>query len=397
MSTLNFFCLFSVLVLLPSTNTVFADDVDELLDRCAIAPDPKPSAMVYDYKLSPEILMPGDVGVLTITLKNMQEEPIEKDVDIKDEIVEHYTTREETITVENTTAVEETTTEKGTTTVETTTEKETTDTVKEKIEPVKRAIDIDAETRFTMDAYIKEAYIVENDFTVYNRYISAGVIGPDEKVAFAFKLKAPAEEGIYMLKFIADIEDMEGRNSKGIRYFIPVTVAGALNMVPLEVSQREVRLEVINEGLSDADCVYVVVSDAADVEFACEEIYLGRIKYGESAIAAFVVNRVEKEEDTAAAIFKAVFTNGVNEHETNHVRVKIPHYNGGGGEESRLDVQAETAPSSSSFIAPSQSKGSRVGAAVPAFVGLLTAAMTYLFLHRFRKGEKGEDKRGDEG
>jgi hypothetical protein len=392
-STLKFFCLFSVLVLLPSTNTVFADEVDELLDQCAIAPDPKPSAMVYDYKLSPEILMPGDVGVLTITLKNMQEEPIEKDVDIKDEIVESYTTREETITVENTTTVEDTTTETRTTTVKTTTEKGTTDTVKEKIEPVKRAIDIDAETRFTMEAYIKEAYIVENDFKVYNRYISAGVIGPDEKVAFAFKIKAPAEEGIYMLKFIADIEDMEGKNSKGIRYFIPVTVAGTLNIVPLEVSQSEVRLEVINEGLSDADCVYVVVSDAKGVEFACDKIYLGRINYGESAIAAFVVKRAEKGENTEA-IFKAVFTNGVNEHETNHVCVKIPHHYNGGGEESRLDVQAETAPYSSTFTSPLKSKG--VGAAVPAFVAVVTAAMAYLFFHRFRKGEKGEDKGGDE-
>ena len=70
-----FFYLITSVVLFSSTNLCFADDVDvdvdNLLDRCEIAPDPKPSVMVYDYKLSPEALMPGDVGVLTITLKNL--------------------------------------------------------------------------------------------------------------------------------------------------------------------------------------------------------------------------------------------------------------------------------------------------------------------------------------
>ena len=387
-----FFCLLFVSVLFSSTNTVFADEVDDLLNKCEIAPNPKPSVMVYDYELSPETLMPGDVGVLTITLKNMQEEPIEKDVDIKEEIMGNYTTVEET-----TKEIERTSGSDGPTWEH---------TIEEKVEPVKRTIDIDTETRFTMDAYIKEAYIVENEFKVYNRYVSAGVIGPDEKVDFAFKIKAPAEEGIYMLKFIADIEDMEGKSSKGIRYFIPVIVSGTLNLLSLpldlEVLQNEVRLEVINEGLSDVDSVYVAVSKASGVEFAREETYIGRIPSGESAIVIFNVIKVIKadgEGDSANAIFKAAYKNGVNEHESNQVCVRIPclHCSGNGEEESLLEEQSETSipalSSKSTLTLKSKEKG--LGVAV-AFAGLLLVpGILYLVLSkRKEKGEgEGEDRR----
>ena len=357
-----FFCLLSVWVLFSSTNLCFADDVDDLLDKCAIAPDPIPSVMVYDYELSPETLMPGDVGVLTITLKNMQDKPIEKDVDIKSEI-------------------------KGT---------------------GGYVIDIDAETRFTMDAYIKEAYIVEREFKVYNRYSSAGVLGPDSKVDLAFKIKAPLEEGIYMLKFIADIEDTQGKSSKGIRYFIPIVVTGTVNILPLEVSENEVRLEVINEGLSDVNGVYVVaVSTASGVECQPERVYIGKIKSGESAIAVFKVNKAEEEVNRA--VFKAVYKTGINKHESNQICVIIPclhcEEEKREQEESRLEEQSETSFSaltvtltptptlSSSSSSTSALKLTDFGA-VFAFAGLLlVVAVVFAQKKRKRKDRVG----GEEG
>jgi len=343
--------MLSVLVLFSSTNLCFADDVDDLLDKCAIAPDPIPSVMVYDYELSPETLMPGDVGVLTITLKNMQDKPIEKDVDIKSEI-------------------------KGTSGY---------------------VIDIDTETRFTMDAHIKEAYIVEREFKVYNRYSSAGVIGPDSKVDLAFKIKAPLEEGIYMLKFIADIEGVEGKNSKGIRYFIPVVVTGTVNILPLEVSENEVRLEVINEGLSDINGVYVVaVSTANGVECQPERVYIGEVKSGESAIAVFKVNKAEEEVNRA--VFKATYKNGVNKHESNQVCVTIPclHCNEEKREkeESLLEEQSETSFSAlTATPTPTLSSSSSLTSALKltdfgavfAFVGLFVVAVAFAK----RRGEVG--------
>ena len=396
-----FLWLLSALVFFSSVSTASADEVDDLLNKCGIAPDPKPSVMVYDYELSPETLMPGDLGVLTVTLKNMQEEPIEKDVDIKEEVVADYTTVEKTTTTKKTTTKEDTTKEKGTTT-----EEETTNTIKEKVEPKTRTIDIDAETRFTMDAFVKEAYILENnDFKVYNKYLSAGVVGPDEKIDFAFKIKAPAEEGIFMLKFVADIEDTEGKNSKGIRYFIPVTVAGTLKIMPLEVSQNEVRLQVVNEGLSDADCVFVVANATASsgggLEFEQEEIYLGRIKSGESAVAVFKVCEAEEGENSAVAVFKATYKNGVNEHESNQVCVKMLSLRCGGGEkeeEKEKEVEEETVLLLEGQGQPETPLGKRLGAgfAVAVLVEAVAGAVAVGFGRKKGKRRSREEGGGEE-
>jgi len=347
------FCCLSLVMLFfysfSCTNTVFADEIDDLLDRCEVAPNPEPSVMVYDYEFSPETLMPGDVGILTITLKNTQDKPIEREIDIKDEIIEEYTKKEEEIGLKE------------------------------------RTIDIDTKTKFTMDAYIKEAHIVEREFKVYNSYASAGVIGPDEKIDLAFKIKAPLKEGVYMLKFVADIEDMQGKNSKGIRYFIPVVIAGTVNILPLEVSENEVRLEVINEGLSDVNGVYVVAaglnaSGASEAKCQPEKVYVGKIKSGESAVAVFKfnfnVNKAENEVcvENANAVFKAVYKNGINEHESNQICVMIPcgHCN----EEKRengeplLEEHSET---SFSTLSSSALKLPGFGAVV-ALAGLIVAA-----------------------
>ena len=350
------FCLFSLLILFSSTNSVFADDVDDLLNECEIAPNPKPSVMVYDYELSPETLMPGDVGVLTITLKNMQDKPIKKKIDMTTPT--HYP-------------------------------------------------DIDTETYFTMDAYIKEAYIVENDFKVYNRYMSTGVIGPDKKVDLAFKIKAPSEEGIYMLKFIADVEDTQGKSSKGIRYFIPITVSGTVNILPLEVSQDEVKLEVINEGLSDVDSVYILAAGSNASRAGCqpEKVYIGRIKPGESATAVFNVNKAgEKEgEESAVLNFKAVYKNGINKHESDMVCVRMPYSAEEEKEkekekgESLLEERSENSFKALTTTIPTSSNSS-LTPAVFAFAGLLVPGILYLFLSKRKRGGKGEgkDMRGEE-
>ena len=145
-----------------------ASSVDELLEKSEIAPNPIPALAVTGYELSPEVFLPGDVGILRVTLKNTQEEPIEKSVELEEPG------------------------EKSKTVVET-------------------------ETTFTMDAFISEAYIVERDFKVFNRHTSVGFVGPGDEIELAFKIKAPQSPGIYMLKFIVDVEDAHGNICKGIR------------------------------------------------------------------------------------------------------------------------------------------------------------------------------------
>ena len=323
--------LSSVLLVLATTIPAFAYDVDELLSKCEIAPAPEPAVMVYNYELSPETLMPGDVGVLTVTVKNMQEKPIETDIDIRTSEYHGPTT------------------------------------------------EIDTETRYTMDAYIKEAYIVEKQFKIYNNYISAGVIGPDKKVDLEFKIQAPGAEGIYMLKFAADIEDMNRKRSKGIRYFIPVQVSGTVNLIPQEVSQNEVRLEVINECLSEVNSVYVTALNVTGTEVQPEKVYVGRINAGESVIVVFTVMNAELNTEAGSAVFKASFKHGVNKHESNQVCVAIPY------SAELLEEQPETAfaPIPVSHIptsSPSSTPNSQLSGfgAVLAFGGLLIAGLVNL-------------------
>ena len=323
--------LSSVLLVLATTIPAFAYDVDDLLSKCEIAPAPEPAVMVYSYELSPETLMPGDVGVLTITLTNMQEKPVETDIDIRTSEYQGPTT------------------------------------------------EIDTETRYTMDAYIKEAYIVENHFKIYNKYISAGVIGPDKKVDLEFKIQAPGAEGIYMLKFAADIEDMNRKRSKGIRYFIPVQVSGTVNLIPQEVSQNEVRLEVINECLSEVNSVYVTALNVTGAEVQPEKVYVGRINAGESVIVVFTVVNAELNREACSAIFKASFKHGVNKHESNQVCVAIPY------SAELLEEQPETAfaPIPVSHIptsSPSSTPNSQISGfgAVLAFGGLFIAGLLNL-------------------
>jgi hypothetical protein len=340
------FCVLSLLVLLSSANTAFADDVDDLLRKCEIAPNPKPSAMVYEYELSPETLMPGDVGVLTITLKNMQDDPILKDVDIKSDI-------------------------KGTSGY---------------------AVDIDTTTRFTMDAYIKEAQIVAREFKVENTYTAAGVIGPNEKIKLPFKITAPSKEGIYMLKFVADIEDMASKRSKSINYFIPVVVTGTVNILPQEVSGNEVRLEVINEGLSDVTSVYVVAvvsnanANAKGIENPPERMYFGNIKSCESAIAVFEVNNAEMNK----AVFKAVFKHGINKHESNPVCVIIPP----SGEE---EEKGETIIKELSFSTPTPTHTSSSRSTQPLRIPGFVAAIAFAGLLVVTLALAWERRRGGTG
>ncbi|MGB7532808.1 MAG: hypothetical protein WA977_07515 [Halobacteriota archaeon] len=340
------FAIVSVISLISSMSvSVSADEIDDLLSKTKSAPNPKPSVMVTGYALSPETLMPGDVGVLTITLENMQDKPIERDICLDNDKVE-------------------------------------------------------AATEFTMNAYIKEAYLVERDFKVYNRYISAGVIGPGKKVDFAFKIKAPSAEGIYMLKFIADIEDMKGKSSRGIRYYIPIIVSSSLKISPMEVSRESIKLEVTNEGISEVNSVAVLASDVSGIEFQRERIYIGKMKPGESAIAVFNISGAEEGENSA--VFKAAYKNGINKHESKPVCVRIPCCNDKEREKGESLLEEHSAasfsvitatptptptPTSSSSLTPAL-KLPRVGVAF-AFAGLLPVAYL-LLLRRKRKGNSEE-------
>ncbi len=292
--------LLIILFMAISVRSAIATDIESLKEM----PEPQPAVMVYDYRLEPGILYPGDTGLLTVTLRNTQDDPIKRSVKLKlseslEESVKEVTT-EWIRTNESQGPLWE-------------------HTIEQETEP--GTMDLDTTTYYPMDAYIRDAHIRENDnFRVYNRFRNAGVVGPSKKLDLIFKLKAPPVKGIYMLEFIADVEDTNGKSSKGIRYFIPVTVDGGVIVMPVETTADELRLEVINEGSADINSLYVVASSSDIVE--PERIYVGRIRSGESNIVAFRVKNGMTEGGNVS--FKAVFRNGINRHESDTVTVRVP-------------------------------------------------------------------------
>jgi len=270
----KYLSILAVLFFVFASATAEASSIDELLEKSEIAPNPVPALTVTGYELSPEVFLPGDVGILKVSLKNTQEEPIEKSVELEEPG------------------------EKSKTVVET-------------------------ETTFTMDAFISEAYIVERDFKIFNRHTSVGFVGPGDEIELAFKIKAPQSPGIYMLKFIADVEDAHGNICKGIRYYIPVTVSHSLRIYPQNVSEGGVELAVVNEGTGGVQAVFVEVSRENGVEIdECSKIaYIGDMDAGEMKTAAFKIN--EKGGGNGEVCFVATFKNGINEHRTGEVCVNV--------------------------------------------------------------------------
>ncbi len=98
--------------------------------------------MVSGYALSPETLMPGDIGILTITLENAQDSPIEIILGNKE-----------------------------------------------------------LQTSFTMNAHIRDACLSGSNFVVYNKYISSSTIGPGKQIEFPFKIKLWRHFGVGFCKF----------------------------------------------------------------------------------------------------------------------------------------------------------------------------------------------------
>jgi len=266
----NVFCILAILLLLiGSAGLASADDLESLF----VEGDEhtKSTVMVASYELTLETLMPGDVGLVTITLENVYSSPMS--VKVKDS----------------------------------------------------HGAEIDAS--FTVAARIREASLSGSNFKVYNKYKSSSVIGPGKQVEFPFKIKAPYEDDLYLLKLYVYAENMMGKNSPSVRHYIPVIVSSSsLKITPLAVSEESIKLEVTNEGFSKVDGVSVLASDIKGMKLQKESVYIGNMSPWESVIVVFNVSSVATEEPDKSADFRVVFNNWINEHESESLSVKIPYH-----------------------------------------------------------------------
>jgi hypothetical protein len=272
-------------LLFGSAGLVSAESVEELcgaheLFEQIMSTPLKPAAMVASYELTPETLMPGDDCLLTITLENVRH--------------------------------------KAPTIMET-----------------GRLVGAMMDSR--EDVYIRDAGLSLPGFDAHTGYSSAMncVIGVGQKVDLPFKIKVrTAKEGVHMIKFYAYTENMECKQGKNLRYYVPVVVSSSsLTITPVDASEERIKLEVTNDGMSKIDGVAVVASNINGIELQKEKVLIGKMGPWESAVVEFNIHSVATEEQEKSADFRVVYYNWVNKHESKPICVKIPYHLIGNGDD----------------------------------------------------------------
>ena len=263
-------------MLLISAFPVGADTMGDVTSWVSVEGIPKPQVMVKGYEVYPEALMPGDEGVLTVTLENVQDDPItEWKRGLKyDHQWERYNDE---------------------------------------------VVDADSEITLTMNAYLTKAYLTCRDVDVLNEYSKVGVIGPGKTIDLSFKIVVPQEVGIYMLGFFAEFEDIGGGDCKDIRYQIPIIVSSTVELIPQSVptpikAGDIIEIEVANTGIGTAESISVV-SDSTDIKLMASKIYVGSLEAGASKVVKFYVEDVTGVCQNEL-ILKTEYKNGINEHES---------------------------------------------------------------------------------
>lgn len=265
-----------VSVLLISAFPVGADTMGDVTSWVNVESTPIPQVMVKGYEVYPEALMPGDEGIITVTLENVQDDPItEWKRGLKyDHQWAQYNDE---------------------------------------------VVDADSEVTLTMNTYLTKAYLTSKDVDIQNEYSKVGVIGPGRTVDLSFNIVVPEDVGIYMLGFYAEFEDLEGRNGKDVRYQIPIIVSSTVELIqvnaPSQIEEGDaIQIEVVNSGIGGAESISIV-SDSDDITLRAPKIYVGSLESGESKVVQFYVEEVTVEGQIELTL-KSVYKNGINEHES---------------------------------------------------------------------------------
>ncbi|NTW92303.1 MAG: S-layer protein [Methanoregulaceae archaeon] len=180
----------------------------------------EPTVTISDFKVTPQVLMPGDLGTITVTLKNTASSA-------------SLTERTGALSPENS----------GTTTV--------TD----------------------INVFIEKALLEGNGIGVIgDSYQRIGDLGPGQTIDITFLIQAPAKTGLYFPEVWIDT-----KGGRSTRYPVPVNVNTPIAVAKVAVigtavttpdavkpgEQAAVRLDLINSGESSADRVIVRIGNAS--------------------------------------------------------------------------------------------------------------------------------------
>ncbi|UZE92722.1 MAG: hypothetical protein IB616_02680 [Methanosarcinales archaeon] len=229
----------------------------------AIAIADTPTVVVTGYQINPEVLMPGDIGTIKITITNTAATATQVDTS--------------TYTVGGS----------GTTTTTTT----------------------------TVNADIQSIYLFGNGLTVLSgNYRNVGELGPGQSTTITFTIEAPTKDDTYFPKVWIDV--LGGRSAK---YPIPVKVdsssvsltASEMPSVILKDDASQVKLSIANKRPNSINST-VVTPMADGIAFAPTEIFLGAMKPDEQSTATFTLHPTSLGKKDVT--FVLTYQNGDNSH-----------------------------------------------------------------------------------
>ena len=251
-----------------------------LLATASVSSAEGPAVMIVDYEVEPEVLMPGDTGSITVTIKNM-----------------------DTLSSET----ERTTTGKFSTSETTTT---STSSISAEIETIRlssRSRDIE---------WLRES-------VQRTEYYNVGALGPDESIKISLPIKAAAyaHDGTYFPEVYIEVD-----NGKNVRFPVRVKVDSSRveileKDIPSEISlseSKQIAIVVANNRPNSVRGVDVRVKSESDgLEFTPERIFIGDLEaYGKREVNFTLQTQTFKESliGNREFSFEVAYKNGDNVH-----------------------------------------------------------------------------------
>ena len=249
-----------------------------LLATASVSAAEGPAVMIVDYEVEPEVLMPGDTGTITVTIKNMDTQSSETKM---------------------------TTTGKFSPSETTTT---STSSISAEIETIRlssRSRDIE---------WLREGL-------QRTEYYNVGALGPGEGITISLPIKAAAHahDGTYFPEVCIEVD-----NGENVRFPVPVKVDSS----SVEILERDIPSEI---SLSESKQIAIVVANnrpnqvrgvnirviADDLEFTPERIFIGDLEaYGKREVNFTLQTQTFKESliGNREFSFEVAYKNGDNVH-----------------------------------------------------------------------------------
>ncbi|GEM_PF-99987 len=241
-------CVFLAIMLLTPVPVVGAAD--------------NPTIVITDYQVYPDVLMPGDVGTITITIKNTATTATQTDTTI-------YTPVGTTTTTKN------------------------------------------------INADIESVYLLGNGIEVISGdYGNPGELGLGQSTTITFAIKAPVKVGIYFPEVLIDVLD-----GGSVKYPIPVKVDDSgVNILASNLPSAipkgdltEIELGIANLRPNSINSA-IITPKAEGIEFTPNEIFLGTMTPDEMSTVEFTLHPVSIDRKDIS--FELTYKNGDNIHST---------------------------------------------------------------------------------